>query len=77
LRGSNSAELLPRNPSAIEQASDSATESATAARISALEAEVAAQRAAVAQLQESLAQLESRLNDGPPAAGTRIAQRTP
>jgi hypothetical protein len=77
VRGSNSAELLPRNPSAIEQASDSATESATAARISALEAEVAAQRAAVAQLQESLAQLESRLNDGPPAAGTRIAQRTP
>src|SRR5664279_3886813 len=34
------AELRPRNPSAIELASDSATESATAARISALEAEV-------------------------------------
>jgi uncharacterized protein YceH (UPF0502 family) len=77
VRDSSSAELRPRNPSAIELASDSATESATAARISALEAEVAALRAAVAQLQESLAQLESRLNDGPPAADTRAAQRTP
>ena len=72
-----SAEFRPRNPSEIEQASDSAAESATAARISALEAEVAALRAAVAQLQESLAQLESRLNDGLPAADTRTAQRTP
>jgi len=73
----SSAEFRPRNPSEIEQASDSAAESATAARISALEAEVAALRAAVAQLQESLAQLESRLNDGLPAADTRTAQRTP
>ena len=73
----SSAEFRPRNPSEIEQASDSATEFATAARISALEAEVAALRAAVAQLQESFAQLESRLNDDPPAADTRTAQRTP
>ena len=77
VRDPSYAELRPRNPSPIEQVSDSAAESATAARISALEAEVAALRAAVAQLQESLAQLESRLNDGPPAADTRTAQRTP
>jgi uncharacterized protein YceH (UPF0502 family) len=77
VRDSISADLRPRNPSAIEQVSDSAAESATAARISALEVEVVALRAAVAQLQESLAQLESRLNDGPPAADTRTAQRTP
>ena len=73
----SSAEFRPRNPSEIEQASDSATEFATAARISALEAEVAALRAAVAKLQVSFAQLESRLNDDPPAADTRTAQRTP
>jgi hypothetical protein len=73
VRDSSYAELRPRNPSAI----DPAAESATASRISALEAEVASLRPAVAQLQESLAQLESRLNDGPPAADTRTAQKTP
>lgn len=73
VRDSSYAELRPRNPSAI----DPAAESATASRISALEAEVASLRPAVAQLQESLAQLESRLNDGPPAADARTAQKTP
>jgi uncharacterized protein YceH (UPF0502 family) len=56
VRDPTSAELRPRNPSAI----DPAAESATAARISALEAEVASLRTAVAQL-------ESRVNAALPA----------
>jgi uncharacterized protein YceH (UPF0502 family) len=55
VREATSAELRPRNSSAVDQASDSAAESATAAHISALEAEVAALRTA-------LTQLEARVN---------------
>jgi uncharacterized protein YceH (UPF0502 family) len=59
VRDPSSAELRPRNPSAIDHVSDSAaksatTDSATAARISALEAEVASLRAALTQLQARL-----------------------
>jgi uncharacterized protein YceH (UPF0502 family) len=57
VRDSTSAELRPRNPSAIDHDSNSAAASATAARISALEAEVAA-------LRTSLTQLESKVNAG-------------
>lgn len=56
VRDPTSAELRPRNPSAI----DPAAESATAARISALEAEIASLRTAVAQL-------EARVNAALPA----------
>jgi uncharacterized protein YceH (UPF0502 family) len=65
VRETNSANIRPRGPSAI----DPVTESATAARISALEAEVASLRAAVAQL-------EARLNAALPTA-SHTAQTIP
>ena len=72
VRDSSSAELRPRNPSAI----DPAAESATAARISALEAEVAAVQTEVASLRTALTQLEARVNTALPAA-SHTAQTIP
>ena len=70
VRDSSSERLRPRDSSAIDQASEPVTQSATAARISALEAEVASLRASVAQM-------EARLNTELSAADTRSAQTIP
>jgi uncharacterized protein YceH (UPF0502 family) len=64
VRDSGSANLRMHSLSAIDQTSESATESATAARISALEAEVTALRAAVAQLESRLDAALSALESG-------------
>jgi uncharacterized protein YceH (UPF0502 family) len=70
VRDSSSERLRPRDFSAIDQTSDPAAGSATAARISALEAEVATLRASVAQM-------EARLNAALSTADDRTAQTIP